>query len=143
MANVRSGNRYTRRAALTMAAITARLRGQSRKAAPVVHFEIGCRDRAKTERFFGDLFGWRMQPGGPATNIDADGEKGIPGHITALGHEPQHYTMFYVEVDDLQAYLDKAVGLGGKVVVPPIKLPTGGFAWFSDIDGNTIGLLKK
>jgi len=143
MANVRLANRYTRRAALTMAAVAGWLRGQSPKTAPVVHFEIGCRDRAKTERFFADLFGWKMQQNGPATNIEADSEKGIPGHITALGHEPQHYTMFYVEVDDLQAYLDKAVALGGKIVVPPVKLPTGAFAWFSDIDGNVIGLLKK
>jgi hypothetical protein len=63
--------------------------------------------------------------------------------IASLGHEPQHYTMFYVEVDDVQAYLDKAAALGGKTLVPPIKIPTGTFAWFSDLDGNTIGLLKK
>ena len=25
---------------------------------PVVHFEIGCRDREATEKFFTDLFGW-------------------------------------------------------------------------------------
>jgi hypothetical protein len=47
-----------------------------------------------------------------------------------------------VEVDDVQAYLDKATALGGKTLVPPIKIPTGTFAWLSDIDGNTIGLLK-
>jgi hypothetical protein len=109
---------------------------------PVVHFEIGCQDRAKTGRFFKDLFGWRIQDG-PASAIDTGGQGGIPGHIASLGHEPQHYTMFYVEVDDVQAYLDKAAALGGKTLVPPIKIPTGTFAWFSDLDGNTIGLLKK
>jgi hypothetical protein len=51
--------------------------------------------------------------------------------------------MFYVEVEDVQAYLDKAVSLGGKMVVPPVKIPAGTFAWFSDPDGNTIGLLKR
>jgi predicted enzyme related to lactoylglutathione lyase len=109
---------------------------------PVVHFEIGCKDRAKTGKFFGELFGWKIDQEGPASNIEA-GPKGIPGHITSLGHEPEHYTMFYVEVDDVQACLDKAAALGGKTVVPPIKIPTGTFAWFSDIDGNTIGLLKR
>jgi len=107
---------------------------------PVVHFEIGCRDRAKTARFFTDLFGWRIQDG-PAAAIDTASTHGIPGHITSLGHEPEHYTMFYVEVDDVQAYLDKAVSLGGKIVVPPVKIPTGTFAWLSDLEGNTIGLL--
>lgn len=106
---------------------------------PVVHFEIGCRDRAKTEQFFGDLFGWNIQ----SSMIDTGGGKGIPGHVTSLGHEPQHYTMFYVEVDDIQACLDKAASLGGKTVVPPVKIPTGTFAWFSDPDGNIIGLLKR
>ena len=110
---------------------------------PVVHFEIGCRDRAKTERFFADLFGWQIQQAGPASMIDTASPGGIPGHITSLNHEPFHYTIFYVKVDDVQAYLDKAVALGGKVLVPPIKIPTGTFAWFGDIDGNTIGLLKQ
>jgi predicted enzyme related to lactoylglutathione lyase len=63
--------------------------------------------------------------------------------MVSLGHEPRHYTMFYVEVDDIQACLDKATALGGKTLVPPIKIPTGTFAWFSDLDGNMIGLLKK
>ena len=50
--------------------------------------------------------------------------------------------MFYVDVEDVQAALDKAVELGGKMLVPPIRIPTGTFAWFADPDGNTIGLLK-
>ena len=80
---------------------------------------------------------------GPAATIDTGSKRGIPGHITSLGHEPQHYTIFYVEVDDVQAYLDKAAALGGKAVVPPVKIPTGTFAWFSDLEGNTIGLLQR
>ncbi len=110
---------------------------------PVVHFEIGCKDIAKTEQFFGDLFGWHTQRNGPASAIDTGSPGTLPGHITSLGHEPEHYTIFYVEVEDVQAYLDKAVALGGKVVVPPVKIPTGTFAWFADPEGNTIGLLKR
>ena len=109
---------------------------------PVVFFEIGCKDRAKTESFFGDLFGWKMQHQDFATPIDT-GAAQLPGQIVALGHEPQHYTMFYVEVDDVKAYLDKAVSLGGKILVPPIKIPTGTFGWFADPEGNMIGLLKR
>lgn len=110
---------------------------------PVVHFEIGCRDQAKTSRFFSELFGWQIQAAGPAFNIDTANPRGIPGHITALGHEPQHYTIFYVEVEDIQACLDKAATLGGKTIVPPVRIPTGTFAWFADLDGNTIGLLQR
>lgn len=130
-----------RRKALTLAAAAAPAFSQPRTGQPVVHFEIGCRDRAKSGQFFADLFGWKIQENGPASVIDAAG-RGIPGHMTSLPHEPFHYTMFYVEVDNIKVYLDKAVALGGKVVVPAVKIPTGTFAWFSDIDGNIIGLLQ-
>lgn len=110
---------------------------------PVVHFEIGCTEVARTQKFFAELFDWQIQAAGTtAAMIQTASEKGIQGHITNLGHDPTHYTLFYVEVPDIQAALDKAVALGGKVVVPPVKIPTGKFAWFSDLDGNTIGLLQ-
>jgi uncharacterized protein len=137
----------TRRTALMMATAAVPLWPQSKSggkkmANPVIHFEIGCKDVAKTGKFFGDLFGWNIGPG-PAPAFGTGGASDISGHITALGHEPQHYTIFYVEVDDVQAALDKAASLGGKMLVPPIKIPTGTFAWFADPEGNTIGLLKR
>ncbi len=109
---------------------------------PVVHFEIGCRDIAKTGDFFSHLFDWNMQAMGPATMIDTGTGSGIQGHIGALGHEPHNYTIFYVQVEDVQAYLDKAAALGGKTLVPPVEIPTGTFAWFADPEGNTVGLWK-
>ncbi len=109
---------------------------------PVVHFEIGCRDIAKTSEFFGKLFGWQLQAMGPASMIDTGAGSGIQGHISALGHEPHNYTTFYVQVDDVQAYLDKVSALGGKTIVPPMAIPTGTFAWFADPEGNTVGLWK-
>jgi predicted enzyme related to lactoylglutathione lyase len=108
---------------------------------PVIHFEIGCRDRARTGQFFAELFGWGITESGPASLIDTGGA-GINGHITALGHEPHHYVTVYVQVDDLAAYLARAESLGGKKLIPPIELPNGSFAWFADPDGNTIGLWK-
>jgi predicted enzyme related to lactoylglutathione lyase len=107
---------------------------------PVVHFEIGCRNRPETQAFFSKLFDWQMIEAGPATMISTGGP--VTGHITALGHEPYRYTIFYVQVDDVQTYLDKATSLGGKMLVPPIDIPTGTFAWFADPQGNTIGLFK-
>lgn len=109
---------------------------------PVVHFEIGCRDTAKTQQFFSQLFGWQIQSAGPAALINTGTKEGIQGHITSLGHEPHNYVTFYVQVDDLAAYLEKAKQLGGKTLVPPVKIPTGMFAWISDPDGNIIGLLQ-
>ncbi len=59
---------------------------------PVVHFEIGCRDSQKTQGFYSSLFGWKIAQEGPAAMIETG--KGNTGHITALGHEPYHYTIF-------------------------------------------------
>jgi predicted enzyme related to lactoylglutathione lyase len=106
---------------------------------PVVHFEIGCRDKARTEEFYSKLFDWKLAAMGPATMIDTGG---IAGHITSLGHEPHQFTHFYVQVDDVQAALDKAQELGGKTLVPPVEIPTGSFAWLADPEGNTVGLFK-
>jgi uncharacterized protein len=109
---------------------------------PVVHFEIGCRDSAATQAFYSKLFDWDITAAGPAATINTGGEGGINGHITALGHEPHNYVTVYVQVDDLKKYLSKAEALGGKTLVPPVKIPTGQFAWLADPDGNIVGLLQ-
>jgi uncharacterized protein len=109
---------------------------------PVVHFEIGCRDIARTSSFYSDLFGWDIAQAGPAGMINTNSGAGITGHITALGHEPHNYVTVYVQVDDLKEYLSKAEALGGKTLVPPVEIPTGRFAWMADPDGNVVGLLQ-
>lgn len=107
----------------------------------VVHFEIGCKDSEKTQEFYRKMFDWKIEAMGPAAMIAAEAG-GITGHITALGHEPQHYTIFYVDVDDVAASLRKAESLGAKTLVPPVDIPTGTFAWMQGPEGNTVGLWK-
>ena len=50
----------------------------------------------------------------------------------------------YVQVDDLQASLDKAERLGGTIYVPSKVIPggNGAFAMLLDPSGNCIGLYK-
>ena len=110
---------------------------------PVTYFEIACEDRAKTEAFFSELFGWSLTPDVLSSGV-APGEGGIGGHIVSYGHEPLRQTIFYVDVEDLQATLDHAGRLGGKTLVAPVVIPggRGSFAWLSDPEGNTVGLYK-
>ena len=105
---------------------------------PVVHCEIGCKDSKATQEFYAKLFQWKIAEAGPAAMIDAG--KGPTGHITGLGHEPFHYTIFYLAVDDVQGYSDKATKRGGKIRVPPVPIPTGTFARIQDPAGKTLGL---
>jgi hypothetical protein len=109
--------------------------GEKPKPNPIIHFEIGCRDSARTQQLYRDLFDWKID----AASIQG---AGIGGHINSLGHEPHNYTIFYVQVDDVAAHIAKAESLGCKKLVGPIRIPTGTFAWIADPDGNTIGLLK-
>lgn len=112
---------------------------------PVVHFEIGCRDRAKTTAFYQHLFDWQMTEAEISTEIRTGDSDPVTGHIVSLGHEPHFYTNFYVEVADLSESLAKAETLGGRIVIPPIPVPgkKQTFAWFADPDGNMIGLLQR
>ena len=119
----------------------AKAKGGSTIGNPVVHFEIGCRDSKKTQNFFSELFNWQIRPDGPAAMISTGSDQGISGHITALGHVPHNYVTVYVQVDEIDAYLDKVTRLGGKTVVPRTEVADmGHFAWFSDLDGNIVGL---
>lgn len=110
---------------------------------PVIYFEIGCRNLESTQQFYAELFDWKMKPSGISAHIDTEAGRGIQGHITSLGHEPHNFANFYVEVPDLHAYLKKVEQLGGKTIVPPVDLPNGSFAWFSDPEGTMLGLWKQ
>ena len=103
---------------------------------PVVHFEIGGTDLAKSTAFYSALFGWKISDG-PAKMIEG---AGLTGHLNALGHEPANYTVVYVGVDDIKAYIAKAEGLGAKKLVGPITIPAGQFAWVLDPTGTIVGL---
>ena len=110
---------------------------------PVVHFEIGCKNREETQAFYSNLFDWKMESHEHASMILNEDDTGITGHISALGHEPHNYTLVYVMVDDLEAYIAKAEELGGSAVVPPSEVPgMGHFAWIADNEGTFIGLWK-
>ncbi len=118
--------------------------------APVVHFEIGCQNIEKTRSFYSSLFGWEYAPGAPNMamigNLGSYAPKpteGIGGHINCLGHPPHNYVTVYVQVDDIPAALKKAESMGGKTLVPATEVPEmGHFAWFTDPEGNAIGLWK-
>lgn len=109
---------------------------------PVVHFEIGCRDGKKTREFFAKLFDWEITDSDAGMMIDTGDEECIYGHIAELAPEWGNYVTVYVEVDDIDSYLEKAVDLGGKALVPAVTLPEnqGRFAWLAAPEGNIIGI---
>ena len=111
----------------------------------VVHFEIGGPDDQPLMDFYGELFGWHLQPmaGSGYALVDTCGGGGINGGI-GKSQTGEPWSTFYVEAGDPQALLDKAESLGAKVIVPVTDFGgTVTFAMFNDPDGLLVGLVKS
>jgi predicted enzyme related to lactoylglutathione lyase len=112
---------------------------------PVVHWEINAKDGGKLRSFYASLFDWKIDADNPMNYgmVDSGGDGGVAGGIGQADGGAPTYVTFYVQVPDLQAYLDKAEKLGGKTIMPPTEIPgVVTIAMFEDIEGNKIGLLK-
>jgi predicted enzyme related to lactoylglutathione lyase len=111
----------------------------------VAWFEITGKDGAAVQRYYSDLFGWQIQDSGDGSGygLVAAAEKGIGGGIGTSQEGPGHVT-FYVEVDDVATYLEKAERLGGRTIVSPTEIPQFGltFAFFADPEGHVVGLSR-
>ena len=109
---------------------------------PVVHFEIGAADHQALVRFYGELLGWGLRAVSEGyTLVDTRGGQGVNGGI-GRSDSGEPWATFYVEVDDLQAYLDRAGELGGRTVLPVTELGGMAFAMFDDPDGLLVGLVR-
>jgi hypothetical protein len=110
----------------------------------VTHFEIIGKDAKKSREFYGSLFGWAIDANNPMDyGIISPTENGIGGGISAPMEGGSPTTTIYVEVDSVQPYLDKAVSMGGKVIMERQVIPgMVAFAQFADPDGNVIGLAE-
>ncbi len=115
---------------------------------PIVHFEIMGSDTAKTQSFYSSLFGWTIDSNNPAgyglALTQDEGGLGINGGIGGADQGGGVYVSVYAQVDDPQAYLDKAVSLGATVILGAMQVPGMDIvvAMFADPDGNCIGLVK-
>ncbi len=115
--------------------------------APVVHWEINSNNAEQLQEFYSKLFGWSVNANNPMHYglVSTGSMKGAQGGIGQNDpSQPAPPVTFYAEVPDLQETLNKAVGLGGTIVMPPMEIPgMVTMAMFRDPDGNTIGIVKS
>jgi predicted enzyme related to lactoylglutathione lyase len=113
---------------------------------PVIHWEIGCKDAAKMQKFFEDLFNWQVERSEELhySGITAVGEHGISGGINDQLGDGGPYVTFYAMVDDPEKFLEKAKSLGAKAMLGPMDIPeVGSVAVFSEpTSGHNIGLFR-
>lgn len=112
--------------------------------APVTWFEVNSSDAQAVREFYAELFGWKLQVLEEANYALVD--TGVEGAIGGGIGEAQgpNQVIFYIQVDDPQAYLDRIEQAGGRTVVPVTEIPNMvTFAQFSDPQGNVVGLVKS
>jgi predicted enzyme related to lactoylglutathione lyase len=110
-----------------------------------MQWQILAKDPDKLAGFYSKLFAWDI-----VTNnalgyrmIDTCSERGINGGIWPAPPDGHSMVSLYVEVADVGALVAKAEKLGGKLVIPPQKLPDGDeMAVITDLEGIPVGLFK-
>ncbi|HTH70249.1 MAG TPA: VOC family protein [Candidatus Saccharimonadales bacterium] len=109
---------------------------------PVMWFEVMGKDSAGLQRFYREVFGWKLTPPvkemGNYSMLERP-ETGIGG---GFGEGDARVSM-YVEVADPQRFVDKAVASGATVLMPVTTItPTTTIAMLLDPAGNTFGVMK-
>jgi predicted enzyme related to lactoylglutathione lyase len=114
--------------------------------------EIRTGDIEKTADFYENLFGWEV--------MRKETTEGLDYWIFDTGDKPRienirrgaywlrpagedHGIVVYIVVDDIEAVLRKVISLGGEVLVPKTLQGPAFRAYFTDPDGNCIGLWEE
>jgi len=111
--------------------------------APVIRFEIMGGKGNQLEKFYAELFGWKIDSNNPMKYgmVDTGAQGGIGGGVGPSQDGGKRVSV-YVQVEDLDAALAKVEKLGGKTILPPSQVPGGPkLALFADPAGNVTGLL--
>jgi uncharacterized protein len=107
----------------------------------VNYFEIGCPDPGAAKAFYGGLFGWTIgEPSMPARYSMVNEGRGGLWDTSEMGGGT--WAIFYVQVDDVQMAIDRAVGLGASVAVPFVDNGAIEFAHLTDPSGNRFGVWR-
>lgn len=121
----------------------------------VVHFEVPFEDGDRARSFYKEAFGWNisqipemsytMVSSGPTSDQGMPSE---PGFINGGMFQKDSYgvstPVITVEVDSIDAALEKVTALGGSTVVPKETIGDMGWAaYFKDSEGNVMGLWQS
>jgi uncharacterized protein len=120
----------------------------------VVHFEIPVDDEVRAGKFYSSAFGWDVSPMPElnytiiqTTPTDERGMPSVPGAINGgMFRREGDLTspVVTVDVDDIDAALEKIESLGGATVTPrEVVGDMGWAAYFRDTEGNVVGLWQN
>ena len=113
----------------------------------VTHFDISADQPEQLIPFYEDIFGWKFQKWeGPMqywmVTTGPDDKPGINGGLSK--RQADNYVVNTIEVDNIDALLEKIKAQSGKVVME--KAPIPGVGWFAQIEDpetNRLGLMQS
>lgn len=110
----------------------------------IVHFEILGRDQGALQRFYSDLFGWKLATETPdGYGMSSSEQTGIVVGVGASRDGSAGHVTGYVRVDDIDATLARATELGGTVIMPKFSPgPNAVLALVADPEGHALGLTE-
>jgi uncharacterized protein len=134
---------------------------------PVVHFEMGYKDKGRMVKFYETAFGWETEQMGPemgeyvvahTTDTDEKGMVKTPGNINGGFYQKtdnpgSHAPSVVISVDDIQDAIKEVKKAGGKILggmnekgektMEPQMIPGVGL-WISieDTEGNRVSMLQ-
>jgi predicted enzyme related to lactoylglutathione lyase len=112
---------------------------------PIVHFEFMGPDGDAQKEFYSNIFDWKLTAveGYGGYFLTETGEGQLAGAIGQGSEEMSHYVTVYVQVDGIDATLEKIEEAGGKTLLPRTEIPDMvTYALFSDPAGNMVGLVE-
>ncbi len=120
----------------------------------VVHFELPADDTDRARTFYQEAFGWRMQsmPGMGYTLVSTTptDDTGRPTEVGGINggmlarQDPITAPIITIEVDDIDAALNRIEQLGGKTALGRQAVGDMGFSgYFTDPEGNVVGLWQN
>jgi uncharacterized protein len=115
----------------------------------IVWFEIPADDVQRAKKFYGELFGWKIEkfPGAAMEywHIDTGGSDDTPDGGLMKRQSPQQQGITdYIGVPSVDEYAAKVQKLGGKICMPKTAVPQMGyFVICQDPENNAFALWEK
>lgn len=112
----------------------------------VIHFEITADDVTRARKFY-EVFGWditdvKMPDVEYWVAITGTGGDGINGAIMPRAYKTQP-VINWIDVDDLDAMIEKVTAAGGKVIGKKDTVPgIGDTIYAIDTEGNMFGMIQ-
>lgn len=107
----------------------------------VCHWELQTINPETAKKFYGSLFGWKLQYEKEMNYVMVDTGAQPNGGMNVVTKVAPGPAVLVILVEDIDTTLNKAASLGGKIITPKHPIPSVGFyGVFEDPEGNHIGI---